>query len=222
MVAHTRMKTPTAVAEFLISGALTFAQQLNELETHFIELVNEQLEANKDRLMDAADQLNLLVNQFVSKQTNRLEIAGIQLKNQAESFLKSQQTDLNKITSNTKNRTERYISLQNHILEQSVQELSFTFRKQVLKSENKLTRLEQLLKSGTTGILRNEKKNLNRISEKLRLVDPQNILKRGYSLTLLNGKIVKSIDQISEGDQLETRLSDGIIESIVEKISNKE
>jgi len=54
------------------------------------------------------------------------------------------------------------------------------------------------------------------------LVDPQNILKRGYSLTLLNGKIVKSIDQISEGDQLETRLSDGIIESIVEKISNKE
>jgi exodeoxyribonuclease VII large subunit len=222
MVAHTRMKTPTAVAEFLISGALTFAQQLNELETHFIELVNDQLEANKDRLMDAADQLNLLVNQFVSKQTNRLEIAGIQLKNQAESFLKSQQTDLNKITSNTKNRTERYISLQNHILEQSVQELSFTFRKQVLKSENKLTRLEQLLKSGTTGILRNEKKNLNRISEKLRLVDPQNILKRGYSLTLLNGKIVKSIDQISEGDQLETRLSDGIIESIVEKISNKE
>ena len=222
MVAHTRMKTPTAVAEFLISGALTFAQQLNELEAHFIELVKDQLEANKDRLMDAADQLNLLVNQFVSKQTNRLEIAGIQLKNQAESFLKSQQTDLNKVTSNTKNRTERYISLQNHILEQSVQELSFTFRKQVLKSENKLTRLEQLLKSGTTGILRNEKKNLNRISEKLRLVDPQNILKRGYSLTLLNGKIVKSIDQISEGDQLETRLSDGIIESIVEKISNKE
>lgn len=83
MVAHTRMKTPTAVAEFLISGALQFAQQLNELEA-FIELVNEQLEANKERLMDAADQLNLLVNQFVSEQNNRLEIAGIQLKNQAE------------------------------------------------------------------------------------------------------------------------------------------
>ena len=42
MVAHTRMKTPTAVAEFLISGALQFSQQLNELKNHFIELVNEQ------------------------------------------------------------------------------------------------------------------------------------------------------------------------------------
>lgn len=98
--------------------------------------------------------------------------------------------------------------------------MSFTFRKQVLKSENKLTRLEQLLKSGTSRDFSGTK-DLNRISEKLRLVDPQNILKRGYSLTLLDQRSLKSIDQISEGDQLETRLSDGIIESIVEKISIK-
>jgi exodeoxyribonuclease VII large subunit len=217
MVAHTRMKTPTAVAEFLISGALQFAQHLNELETHFIELVNDQLEANKDRLMDAADQLNLLVNQFVSKQNNRLEIAGIQLKNQTESFLKSQQTELKKLTVGVQNLTARYITKQNHALEQSVKSLNFTFRRQILKTENRLTQIQQILKIRATGTIRNEKKNLDQIGEKLRLVDPQNILKRGYSLTLLKGKIVKSVEQISEGDRLETRLSDGTVESTVEK-----
>jgi exodeoxyribonuclease VII large subunit len=222
MVAHTRMKTPTAVAEFLISGALQFSQQINELENHFIELVNEQLEANHERLMDAADQLNLLVSQFVSKQTNRLEIAGVQLKNQTENFLKQQQTDLKKLTASTKNMADRYITSQNHFLEQSVQELNYTFRKQILKTENKLVQLQQLLKIRSTGIIRNEKKNLNLIGEKLRLIDPQNILKRGYSLTLLNGKIVKSVSQINAGDRLQTKLSDGTVESTAEKISNKE
>jgi len=222
MVAHTRMKTPTAVAEFLISGALQFSQQINELENHFIELVNEQLEANHERLMDAADQLNLLVSQFVSKQTNRLEIAGIQLKNQTENFLKQQQTDLKKLSASTKNMADRYITSQSHFLEQSIQGLNYTFRKQILKTENKLAQLQQLLKIRSTGIIRNEKKNLNLIGEKLRLIDPQNILKRGYSLTLLNGKIVKSVSQINAGDRLQTKLSDGTVESTAEKISNKE
>ena len=71
-------------------------------------------------------------------------------------------------------------------------------------------------------IMRSEKKNLNTIQEKLRLVDPQNIQKRGYSMTLLNGKIVKSVEQINVGDRLETRLGDGTVESVVEKISSKE
>jgi len=218
MVAHTRMKTPTAVAEFLISGALQFAQQVAELEAHFIELVNDQLDVNKERLMDAADQLNLLVNQFVSRQTNRLEIAGIQLKNQTESFLKGQQTGLQKITVDTKNLTERYIIRQNHLLEQSAKGLNYTFRKQILRSESRLTQFQQLLKIRSNGMIRNEKKNMNLIGEKLRLVDPQNILKRGYSLTLVNGKIVKSVGSIEVGDRLETRLSDGTVESTVERI----
>jgi exodeoxyribonuclease VII, large subunit len=219
MVAHTRMKTPTAVAEFLISGSLAFAQHLSELETHFTELVNDQLEANKERLMDAADQLNLLMSQFVSKQTSRLEIAGVQVKNKAGIFLKNQETELKKMTVSSKNLTGRYITSQNHFLEQSVQELNYTFRKQILKTGNKLVQLQQLLKIRSVGIIRNEKKNLNQIGEKLRLVDPQNILKRGYSLTLLNGKIVKSVDQINTGDRLETKLSNGTVESVVEKIT---
>jgi len=34
LVAHTRMKMPNAVAEFLISGALQFSQELNKPENH--------------------------------------------------------------------------------------------------------------------------------------------------------------------------------------------
>ena len=45
-----------------------------------------------------------------------------------------------------------------------------------------------------------------------------NVLKRGYSLTMVNGKIVKSVNQINVGDRIETKLNDGIVESNVENV----
>lgn len=219
MVAHTRMKTPTAVAEFLISGALQFDQQLTELENHFIELVNDQLEENKNRLNDAADQLNQLVNQMIVAQRNRLEIAQIQLTNRTNAFLKKHQSELKQVTIETKNKTNRFVTRQNHMLGQSGNMLNFAFKKQMLKSKNKLNQCENLVKILSLETIRTEKRNLNSIQEKLRLVDPQNILKRGYSLTMLNGKIVKSVGQLQKGDLLETRLSDGTVESNVDKIN---
>ena len=218
MVAHTRMKTPTAVAEFLISGALQFSQQLNELENHFIELVNEQLDQNKNRLNDAADQLNQLVNELIVTQQNRLKIAQIQLANRTEVFLKGQQSELKQLTIGAKNKTNRFVTRQNHLLDQSGNKLNFVFREQMLKSKNQLNQFQYLIKIRSIEAIRAEKKNLNSIQEKLRLVDPQNILKRGYSLTMVNRKIVKSVSQLKEGDQLETRLGDGTVESKVEKI----
>jgi exodeoxyribonuclease VII large subunit len=44
---------------------------------------------------------------------------------------------------------------------------------------------------------------------------PENILRRGYSLTLKNGKAVTSTSEVTAGDLLETRLRDGAVRSVV-------
>lgn len=221
MVAHTRMKTPTAVAEFLISGALQFSQQLKELEKHFTDLVNDHIEENQNRLNDAADQLSLLVNQLIVKQANRLNIARIQLVNHSEVFLKNQLSELKGLTTSTKNRISVYVTRQNHLLEQSGNKLNYTFRGQIVKNRDRIIQFQQLVKIRSVETIRAENKNLLQIQEKLRLVDPQNILKRGYSLTLLNGKILKSVKMVKVGTLLETRMNDGSIETRVEKIGSK-
>lgn len=222
LVAHTRMKTPTAVAEFLIAGALQFSQQLAELQQQFTELVTDQLEEARDRLNDAADQLNLLVNQMIVAQRNRLDIARIQLANQSEAFLRSHQSGLKQLTVETKNQTGRFVARQNHLLENTGNKLNFVFREQMLKRRAQLKQFQQLTKIQALEMIRTEKRTLESVQEKLRLVDPQNILRRGYSLTMVNGKIIKSVDQLAKGDTLETRLADGAVESTVEKISKNE
>lgn len=50
---------------------------------------------------------------------------------------------------------------------------------------------------------------------RLEILDPVNVLKRGYSITTLKGKILKKTDEVSTGDILKTKLIDGEIDSRV-------
>lgn len=220
LVAHTRMKTPTAVAEFLISGALRFSQELAELEQQFTQLVADQLDEHRERLNDAADQLKTEVTKLIAGHRNRLNIAGVQTANLAQSFMKTQVNRLKQLTTEAKTKTNRFVAQQEHWLDFSGNKLKFALKSQVLNSKTRLAQFEHLIKIQATEQIRLEKKNLSAIAEKLRLVDPMNVLKRGYSLTLVDGKIVKSVKEIEVGAKLETRLGDGTVESIIEKISN--
>jgi exodeoxyribonuclease VII large subunit len=52
--------------------------------------------------------------------------------------------------------------------------------------------------------------------------DPMLLLKKGYSLTRLRGKIIHEISQLKEGDDIETLVSGGTIQSKVQTIVTKE
>ncbi|TAN39852.1 MAG: exodeoxyribonuclease VII large subunit [Nitrospirae bacterium] len=72
LVAHTRMKTPTAVAEFLISGARSFEQRVLELERRVIQQAGELLRSNRLKLNSYAQKLLLVPMRLTSVFRNRL------------------------------------------------------------------------------------------------------------------------------------------------------
>ena len=183
-------------------------------------MVTEQLEDHKDRLNNSADQLNHLITKLITHHQNRLNISRIQVENLSQIFLKKNESQLKQLSVAAKNETSRFVTKQNHLLDFSGNKLSFVFKGQLLKNKNQLGQFEHLVKIQAQELIRAEKKNLTAMAEKLRLVDPMNVLKRGYSLTLVDGKIVKSVRQIVVGAKLETHLSDCIAESTVEKISD--
>ena len=52
------------------------------------------------------------------------------------------------------------------------------------------------------------------------LLNPLNLLKRGYSLTFVDGKVLKSVENIQKGQRIQTQFVDGIVDSeviVVEK-----
>lgn len=61
-----------------------------------------------------------------------------------------------------------------------------------------------------------QKTALSAVEKNVNNMSPENVLKRGYSITRLNGKVVGSISQVTKGDRLKTQVSDGEIISKVE------
>ncbi len=64
---------------------------------------------------------------------------------------------------------------------------------------------------------------LNNLTEKLELVSPIHVLRRGYAITMdKENKVIKSIDQIKENDNINVTLANGQIEAKVLKTVKEE
>lgn len=83
------------------------------------------------------------------------------------------------------------------------------------REKSKLNNLSKMISPNMLNRLDKEKIKLENIETKLNLLNPENILKKGYSLTLVEGKIVKSINSVKKGNIIDTKFSDGIIKSEV-------
>lgn len=83
------------------------------------------------------------------------------------------------------------------------------------REKSELNNLSKMISPNMLNRLDKEKIKLENIKTKLNLLNPENILKKGYSLTLVEGKIVKSINSVKKGSIIDTKFSDGIIKSEV-------
>ncbi|MCX6304781.1 MAG: exodeoxyribonuclease VII large subunit [Bacteroidetes bacterium] len=62
-------------------------------------------------------------------------------------------------------------------------------------------------------------KDITNVERNIKLLDPANILKRGYSITLVNGKTLKTVGDAGEGTILQTILADGNIFSTAQSVN---
>ena len=83
------------------------------------------------------------------------------------------------------------------------------------RQEAKIDALQQRLPMLTERRFLAENHRLQLMEEKLKALDPQLLLKRGYSITLHKGRAVKDATTLKAGDEIETRLAQGLIHSIV-------
>ena len=89
------------------------------------------------------------------------------------------------------------------------------------RQEAKIDALQQRLPMLIERRFLAENHRLQLMEEKLKALDPQLLLKRGYSITLHKGKAVKDASLLKEGDEIETVLEKGKLHSIVKDISTK-
>ena len=93
--------------------------------------------------------------------------------------------------------------------------MTTAIRQSIITQQSLINALEVKMPIFLNHRLMAEQHRLQLIEEKTKNLDPALLLKRGYSITLHNGKAVRSPQQLQSGDEIETRLEKGTIKSII-------
>lgn len=88
-------------------------------------------------------------------------------------------------------------------------------------AKHRIELLENRLPAVTERIITNQKHKLSQIELMLQSYDPQLLLKRGYSITLMNGRAIRDPKELKVGDEIETRVEKGTIRSVVKREKRK-
>ena len=195
LIANKSVKTPTAAAELLINSFLDFNATTNEYQSYFITKVKESINEEKNRLNNLSYKYSPIVKEVLSEEKSNLNLLKSQLKNINERFILNKNRKLSELNNSINNKAKQ-----------------ICIKEKALLNEYKLK-----LKNRSIRYLNANKHKLALFENTNNLLNPQNILKKGYSLTLLNGKVIKDSKQLKNNDKIETQLSKGKIKSVVTK-----
>ncbi len=108
---------------------------------------------------------------------------------------------------------QRNLTAQSRRLDDLVHRMPLFVSRLTARHTNQLDRLWEQMCSALRMCVQRQRHGLELLSTRLDGLDPRLTLSRGYSITTCHGRLVRSIDDVSAGDVLTTRLKDGTITS---------
>jgi len=171
MVSHVRVKTPTAVAQYLIDHLVQVLSRIDKARQRITLHVQGKIDTHKAKLESLAIRIPVLFSLVKARQESELD-----------------------------RLLQRYVNSASKRLEQNGERLKTYYVQLVNASGKHFTKAQH---------------QLQLLEQRTQALDPQLILNRGYSITLLNGKAISKASMLKTGDEIETRLQQGNIKSIV-------
>ena len=191
-IAHTRLKTPTAVAEWLIGMSADALSETMEMANRIARYVQQTVEGEQRQIEHLQQFIPVIVRHAMDSKKARIERITEALPLMVTNRLNSASSSLQRTSATLQNSAGKRVVIENE----------------------KIKNLYQTIRRDTSLILRRALDELTRKEELVAMLDPRDTLRRGYSITRVNGKAIKNSDKVVPGDEVVTTLYEGKLISI--------
>ncbi len=195
LVAHTNLKTPTAVAEFLINGAGETLTIFNDFALNLKNIVKEKLNKHLQKVDRFKMQIKPLSQQLLTLNKHHLIMLTERVPHRTYSIIKREHQQLDQWTKLTQQLPSNLVKNQ---------------KGDLINLQNKLVLQSKY-------IIKNQKKRVAFLAKENLLSDPINILNRGFTLTYLEGLPIKDSVNLANDMEITTRFRDGVVKSKITK-----
>jgi exodeoxyribonuclease VII large subunit len=197
LIAGINKITPTDVAYFLIQQFHNFAARLEEGRSKLINLSKDIMEDERRRWGE--------LSQKLMKQT--------------ENTLRIETSGLENISAKLAAASRLVIAENKQVLAFSGARLSYKPLALIKEKQAVLKNTSGMFSMHVNHLLKWHEQHLGNMAQKVKLIDPANVLKRGYSISYFNEKPITDSSEIKPGDTIMTRLYKG---NIYSEIKSKE
>jgi exodeoxyribonuclease VII large subunit len=198
MIAYRNGITPTELAEMLIRSFHDFAVPLENAQKTVIRTAENVLN-NAEKSLAYTQKL------FLTMVTSEFSRQKVSLKEVEKDLVKSFR-DWNEVKATQITRES----------ERMVREAQFLVR----SHQQKLISFTEKLKPSSERTLRAQTEKIDRLAHNIELLSPKMVLKRGYSITRVNGKVISKENQAKKGDKILTFTHDFELESEITELKN--
>jgi exodeoxyribonuclease VII large subunit len=198
MIAHKNAITPTDLANYLIEKFNSFNFPLRAAEEKLVEKSQRIIRDQRTAFLNTARYFRSVTEHILidsGHEINHTQRALLQHAHVAVEKAKEANTSM---VHRIRTKTISYCVAQQHHMQ----------------------RFMMSLQKDVKSVFDRRRHDLERAEGNVRMLSPVNVLKRGYSITMVNGKAVTSFRQVSEKDIITNLLADGEIVSQVSEIKN--
>ncbi len=195
LVANESLKTPTAVAEFILMNFQSFDEMLIDAKLKLKDLLTDRL---------------LKENTFINEASNVIARKTLV-------FIQDKKKELTSLNRDVKEFSGRMLEQNRRRLIDAKRELTSDSLK--LLREKQFDNKENLkaLVVAMAKFVQHKKFEIKVLEQKVELLDPAKVLARGYTLTYADGKVVKSAQSLTENQEITTVFKDGSKQSKIIK-----
>ncbi len=198
MVSFRNEITPTKLAEFLLQTFREFEQETKRLNREMIAHSLQLIDKSKQDFNGQVRVFKHASLRFTDSLKNELNQQIIELKNTTRYFLK--------------NENDAILSLKN--------DYRIVTKEIITAERNTLSLISKPIKGSLLHFFERKESDLEQLEKTVNILNPSNVLQRGYSLTLLNGKILSAKNKPKKGDLIESKTNSLTLFSRVEKTSD--
>jgi exodeoxyribonuclease VII large subunit len=191
LVAHTRLKTPTAVAEFLIGLFRQADEKINALSLALTDAAQYLIEDARNLLGRYLLTLKPAVHKYLARISGELQMRGVRMNASSRRLLMREAT----------------------IIPRRGDQLNQLSKECLIRASHRIELKSGQIREGCIAFLNHEKHRIDILDKKNIYLDPFQILKRGYSVTYYQGKAVKDPILVPKNADLTTRVTGGILKS---------
>ncbi len=187
------------------------------LQDEVVNGAREILDNHSELLKKLATNITFLSEKYLSASLLGLTRIGQRYRNSVSRFADIKTENLYRYRSHLSKYSTLLIYKQQNSLNHFIREVRFLGKTNIAGKNLKLDQLEDSLPFKVKSFMNTSEMKLSACQEVLRLLDPNNVLQRGFTLSLQNNRIVKSANEVIETSTLETRFHDGAVFSQIIK-----